>query len=77
MNHACLDMVRDDLNPVEIKYYPLMISLDKDTVKSVVCNAYMSWSFYFIKYWAPCLSWENKSDLRDNLNNFFAKVPFS
>ena len=42
--------VRDDLNPVEIKYYPLMISLDKDTVKSVVCNAYMSWSFYFIKY---------------------------
>ena len=27
MNHAWLDLI--DLNPVEVKYYPFMISLDK------------------------------------------------
>ena len=32
---------------------------DKDTVKNLICNADVSRSFYFLKYWALCLSWEN------------------
>ena len=29
MNHALLDLVFIELNPIELNYYPFMISLDK------------------------------------------------
>ena len=31
MNHVWLDLIFIDLNPVELEYYPFMISLDKCT----------------------------------------------
>ena len=48
------------------KKWPKMIN-SMNTVKNLACIDDISRSFYLIKYWAPCLSRENKSDLGDIL----------
>ena len=42
MNHAWLDLLSIDLNPVKLGYYPFMISLDKcsgrcNVLSSTIC----------------------------------------
>ena len=42
-----------------VKYNFMVPLIIMDTVKNVVRNADIFWSFYVIKYWTPCLSWGN------------------
>ena len=48
---------RVELLHIKSRIYPAYIFMN--TVKNVVRNADISTSFYFIKYWALCLSREN------------------
>ena len=87
-NQNCLFKVKLDiktiLNMLNLKVvFTFLLSdwknlsrkLSQRTVKNAVCHADISRSFYFIKYWPPCLSWENINLTWEiyNLNNFSCK----